>query len=78
MNYYVTKLKAIDVSDGELKLYCGPYIKAISFEEAEHICKTKFPYLKVDGQLIEEIPFDEETGKIDYENRVNFVNQNLN
>lgn len=78
MNYYVTELIAKDWTDNEFKKFLGPYIKAITFEEVEHICKTKFPWLKITGQLVEEIPYNEETGEIDYENKINFINHNLN
>ena len=52
MKTYVTKLQAIDKTDGVLKTFFGQNILANNWEEAELICKTHFPYLSVHGELI--------------------------
>lgn len=55
---FTTRIRAIDIEDGELKTWAGDYIEAISWREAESLCK---PYEEVDGVLWSEI--DLETGK---------------
>lgn len=57
---FLTKLKAIDPKDGEVKTWGGPMIEAICWSEAEHKIKDK-GYLEIDGVLWSEIDF--ETGK---------------
>lgn len=58
---FITKLRAIDPEDGELKTYAGPNIKEISWTHAEEYCKKYLPYCIVEGILHSEI--DEDTGK---------------
>lgn len=55
MKTFVTKLQAIDKSDGQIKTFFGQNILANNWHEAELICKTHFPYLKVHGELICEL-----------------------
>lgn len=43
--HFITK----NVVNGEMEKYCGKYIYAKSFEEAQNFCNKNFPYLKVDG-----------------------------
>lgn len=56
---FLTKLKAVDPNDGELKTWSGPRISAISWGEAKEKIKNR-GYLEIDGVLHEEI--DHETG----------------
>ena len=58
---FTTLLTAIDNNDGQLKLFDGPRINAISWKDADAKIADR-PYLAVDGILIAEV--DEETGEI--------------
>lgn len=57
---FLTKLRAIDPVDGELKTWGGPYIEAISWKDAQEQIK-ELGYLELDGVLWSEIDF--KTGK---------------
>jgi hypothetical protein len=56
MNIYTTEIKAICPITGDLKLWSGPYVKGISFEDAENYCRINLGYCRVIGLLIMEIP----------------------
>jgi hypothetical protein len=59
MPLYITKLKALDPTDGELKEWAGPHIEAISYSHAREICiATGRGYLMVDAKLEREIAMD--------------------
>jgi hypothetical protein len=62
MKTFVTTLLAIDQTDGFTKKFFGQNILANNWEEAEQICKTHFPYLKIKGELVCEL--DEKTLKL--------------
>jgi hypothetical protein len=62
MKTFVTTLLAIDQIDGITKKFFGQNIMANNWDEAEVICKTHFPYLKIHGELLYEL--DEKTLKI--------------
>jgi len=65
MRYYTTQLLAIDPTDGEVKLWQGPNIPAISLRDAENYCQNNgFGYLQVIGLLVEEIGTKIEDGFI--------------
>ena len=64
---FTTEIEAIDRADGKLKRYMFVNIEAYSFEEAEMICVDKFPYATVMGKLIAEIPEDNNTDGVEYE-----------
>jgi hypothetical protein len=53
---FLTRLKAIDPSDGKLKTWGGPRIEASSMEDAKDKIKDK-GYLELDGWLIQELEF---------------------
>ena len=55
---YATEMQAVDFTDGRIKTFMLMYIQAFSFEEAESICRKKYPYLKVTGKLIGEMDAD--------------------
>lgn len=55
---FTTKIRAMDMIDGEIKTWGGRRIEAISWKEAESKC---MPYEEVDGVLWSEI--DLKTGK---------------
>lgn len=48
---FITSFKAIDQSDGTLKTWAGPNVKAPSFEAAQEFCKIHYGYAKVEGEL---------------------------
>ena len=56
MNLYTTEIQAICPTTGDLKLWGGPHVKGISFEDAENYCHEHLGYCKVTGLLIMEIP----------------------
>lgn len=60
MKYWTTTIKAIDPKDGQLKKYSGQTVLGISFQDAENYCQNNgLGYLTVEGELIAEIPCDE-------------------
>lgn len=66
MNIYTTLVKAISPIDGKLKLYQGPNVPGISFDDAQNYCEINgLGYCKVEGLLIAEI--DDSYNITDYE-----------
>jgi hypothetical protein len=59
MNLYTTEIQAICPVTGDLKLWAGPHVPGISFEDAENYCRINKGYCKVTGLLIMEIPCDD-------------------
>lgn len=56
---FTTELDAIDPTDGQLKTWAGPHIKAVSWKHAEWVCQnTERGYLRVTGMLVSEVDFD--------------------
>lgn len=56
---FTTVIKAIDPLDGELKMWQGPNIEAISWTLAEqYLQENGLGYCKVDGVLHSEIDWD--------------------
>ena len=52
MNVYVTEIKAIDPTTGEMLVWAGPNVPGDSFEAAEKYCQENgLGYCKVVGQL---------------------------
>ena len=59
MKKFVTIIQAIDPKDGNLKTFHGDYIEAENEEKAQEIIdNSEKGYLKLSGELIEEIPTD--------------------
>lgn len=56
---FVTEVRAFDPLTNEMKIWEGDRIEASSFEEAEAWCKNNRGYLKVIGEFIEEIDYEE-------------------
>ena len=57
MKKFVTLIQAIDPKDGILKTFHGDYIEAENEEEAQRmIDNSEKGYLKLDGELINEVP----------------------
>lgn len=65
MNLYVTEIKAINPHTNELRLWEGPHVKGISFEDAQNYCDNNIGYCKVVGLLVAEISSD--SNRIDYD-----------
>ena len=77
MKLYCTEIKAIDPVDGELKTYGGPRIPAISFQDAEDYCHNNgLGYCRVIGVLMAVIPTKEDGITPDWENRIDYSNDN--
>lgn len=55
MKCFITQIEAVDPLDGQLKVWAGQRIWASDLESAEILAKEKAGYLRVVGQLIEEI-----------------------
>jgi len=77
MRLWSTEIKALCPHTGEMKTWTGDNVQAPTWELAQQWCDANKGYLKVIGELIAEIPCDEETyeadfgGKVDYENILN-------
>lgn len=76
---YVTEIKAIKPSTGELINYCGPEVPGISFQDAQDYCERNgLGYCKVIGLLVAEIPCKEGTYEPDFNNMIDYENTKLN
>ncbi|MHA7823686.1 hypothetical protein ACVVIH_13065 [Chryseobacterium arthrosphaerae] len=71
---FTTIIRAIDPITGELKKWCGPYIEAISLENAKQYCRENLGYCEVDSELVAEIPCKEGSYKPDFCKMVDFEN----
>ncbi len=57
MKTWLTEIRALDPSDGEIKTWAGPRIPAITFGFAEQYCQNNgLGYCKVIGEFVAEIP----------------------
>lgn len=61
---YITEFKAVDPKDGTLKTWAGPTIWKKSWEHAQKWCEENQGHLLVIGELIAEIPADENLNPI--------------
>lgn len=65
MYLFTSELRAIDPTDGELKLWQGPNIPAISLSMAESFCQQNgLGYLTITGILVKEIEVDSNLNKL--------------
>lgn len=79
MKEYVTEVKAISPTDGELKKYCGPNVPGISFSDAQAFCENNgLGYCKVIGELVAEIPCKPGTHEADFSKMVDYEQSNNN
>lgn len=77
MKLYVTEIKAIKPSTGELKTYGGPNVPGISAEDAQNYCENNgLGYCKVLGELVCEIPCKEGTYEADFSKQINYDTYN--
>lgn len=76
---YITRIRAIDPNDGELKTWGGDNIQAITWEHAEYILnETGRGYMQVDGELIAEIMCKPGTFEPDWNSYIDYQTPNLN
>lgn len=77
MKLYVTEIKAIKPSTGELTTYGGPNVPGISFEDAQDYCENNgLGYCKVVGELVSEIPCKAGAYEPDFSNMIDYDIQN--
>jgi hypothetical protein len=75
MKHWSTTIRAIDPITGDLKLWNGPSVLGISFDDAERYCQMNgLGYCKVDGELVCEIPCRDGTYEPDFSNMVDYDN----
>ncbi len=68
MRIFLTEIQAIDPKDGQMKVWAGPNIEAISKKDAiKRLNDNGLGYCKVIGVLVAEMNEDL-TGYIDYQN----------
>lgn len=60
MRLWATEFKAICAFTGELKTYVGPNVPGINKEDAQQWCHDNEGHLVVVGELVAEIPFDDD------------------
>ena len=65
MNLYVTEIRALNPHTNEMRLWQGPHVKGISFEDAQKYCDNNIGYCKVVGLLVSEISLNGD--RIDYD-----------
>ena len=79
MRMWVTEIKAIDPITGELKLWSGPNVPGINYEDAERYCQqNELGYCCVLGELVAEIPCKEGAHEPDIEKMVDYEKINNN
>lgn len=67
MNLYATEIKAINPHTNELRLWAGPNVKGVSFQDAQNYCDDNIGYCKVVGLLVADIYSKDIDLIIDYE-----------
>lgn len=76
---FTTTVRAIDPTDGELKTWGGDRVQAISWQHAQHILNTtERGYMKVDGELVAEIPCHQGTFDPDWDGMIDYQTPRLN
>ena len=76
MKRWVTEIRAIDPVDGELKTWGGPNVPGLTFGMAEQYCRENLGYCRVIGELVSEIPCKPGTHEPDWDNQIDYDNQN--
>jgi hypothetical protein len=79
MNLYATEIQALNPHTKELRVWSGPHVKGISFEDAQRYCDGNLGYCKVVGKLVAEIPCKNGVlSEPDFDNRIDYDTINLN
>ena len=77
MKLFTTTIKAIDPSDGELKLWGGPNVPGISFKDARQYCdENGLGYCDILGELVAEIPTKLDERTPDFNKMIDYSNDN--
>lgn len=77
MKKWVTEIRAMDPCTNEMKAWLGPYITAPTWEDAIAYCQRNgLGYCKITGQLISEIPCEDDSFTPNWAGRVDFDNLN--
>lgn len=72
MQKWVTEIRAIEASTGEMKTWGGDYVEAPTWELAQEWCDRNKGYLKVIGKLVAEIPCKDGTHEPDWNNMIDY------
>ena len=75
MRKFCTEFYAKRAIDGELVCFSGPNIEALNWQLARDWCYENAGHLTVTGELVAEIPCDEDYNP-DFKNIVNYDNLN--
>jgi hypothetical protein len=79
MNLYVTEIQALNPHTKDLRIWSGPHVPGISFEDAQRYCDENLGYCKVVGKLVSEIPCKNGVlSEPDFDNRIEYDTINLN
>jgi len=79
MKIWGTTIYAICAETGEEKVFCGPNVKAPKRELAHQYCQTNgLGYCHIQDELIAEIPCKKGSYEPDFDNKVDYENQQLN
>lgn len=73
--FFITEFKAVTEYTGEIDVYAGPNIEAISWDDAINYCREYTPWLEVVGVLESEIPCGYDYAP-DYDNEIRYDNKN--
>lgn len=73
MKIWLTEIKALEARTGKkMATWAGENVEAPTFELAQQWCDKNKGYLKVVGELVAEVPF--ENGKADFSKMVDYEN----
>jgi hypothetical protein len=77
MKLFTTTIQAIDPLDGELKLWGGPNVPAISFNDARRYCNENgLGYCTIFGELVATIPTNSDERTPDFSKMIDYSNDN--
>lgn len=77
MKLFTTTIRAVDPSDGELKVWMGPNVPGISFKDARYYCdENGLGYCEILGELVAEIPTKTDERTPDFNKMVDYSNDN--
>lgn len=78
MKLYTTTIRAVKPgTEDDLRTYSGPNVPGISFADAQAYCENNgLGYCLVDGELVAEIPCKPGTLEADWDNAIDYSNDN--